>query len=305
MGFAKNVEPDRELERRMFQTCLAIAATGAIVVVLLIQSGIGVLGIIFFLIPIFLAYWFSAEIAMFALGANEVSPFEAPQLHAIVDKLVFFADMPKPRIAVADTSLLNAFASGRSSKVAVVCVTSGLQNSLNEDELAAVLSHELAHVAHRDVGVMALAGAVGALAGLLTRVSLWNVMAPRAESQDSRHKGSEVAVLGLSMALTSISVMLALALSRYREFAADRTGSLITGEPRHLISALEKVHQRSASPPSNSIPLSSSYEALFILPAQSASLSQRKVDRFSTHPSLESRIERLRLLERQLGQVKA
>ena len=172
MAISRNIKPDRGLTSRMLLTGFLLVLLYGLVVGILIAIGLSyaiVLVIAFALI--FCQYWFSAKIAMYAMHAKEVTPEQAPELHGVVDRLCALADMPKPKVAIATTDIPNAFATGRSPKSSVVCVTSGLLRRLDEPEVEAVLSHELCHVAHRDVAVMTIASGLGMIAGLMTRVS--------------------------------------------------------------------------------------------------------------------------------------
>ncbi len=299
MPYAQNVEPDHDLNRKILLTGIGIFVTGVLVLSMLSASGVGFPAVIAILVIVFLLFWFSADIAMFGMGATEVSPAEAPALHAIVDKLIFFADMPKPRIAIADTACMNAFAAGRSPSASVVCVTSGLQNELTEDELMAVLSHEIAHVAHRDVAMMTLASIVTLLAGMLTRATFWNATTPSGVGGRKRGPGSNFAV---ALTLYTTSVLLGLALSRYREFVADRTGSIITGKPEFLITALQKVEAASRGTSKTSPAMThETFNTFFIIPALGNREGQSLAAIFSTHPPTSERIDRLRSLQQQLG----
>ncbi len=175
MAISRNIPADKGLTRRMLMTgFFLVVLYGAFIAILfaLLHSLVLVLVIGFALL--FAQYWFSAKIAMYSMHAKEVTPEQAPQLHGVVDRLCALADMPKPKVAIATTDIPNAFATGRSPKAAVVCVTTGLLRRLDEPEVEAVLSHEISHVAHRDVAVMTIASGLGMLAGLLTRVMFYS-----------------------------------------------------------------------------------------------------------------------------------
>ena len=241
MSYAKNIENDRGLSARMFVTGLLLVVLWGVLGAVLFAVGVGIgLIVIIEVGVIFSQYWFSDRIALFGMGGQIVTPEEQPQLHAMVDRLCTLADMPKPRVAIATTDIPNAFATGRSPKAAVVCVTTGIMTRLDEPELEAVLAHELSHVAHRDVAVMTIAASVGMLAGLLTRVAMWSSMF----SSNDNNGGGALAELGImlvSIVVYAISYMLTLALSRYRELAADRSGAILIGRPSVLASALVKI----------------------------------------------------------------
>ncbi|NNN21952.1 MAG: M48 family metalloprotease, partial [Acidimicrobiales bacterium] len=181
--------------------------------------------------------WFSGPIALYSMGGKEVQPNEAPQLHGIIDRLCALADMPKPRVAIADTDIPNAFATGRSPKASVVCVTTGLMRRLNEPEVEAVLAHELSHVAHRDVAVMTIAGFLGLMAGMLTRFAYYAGLFGGFGEEDrngGNAVGVELIVMLVSIVVYAISFLLTRALSRYRELAADRSGAILIGRPSLL-----------------------------------------------------------------------
>ena len=249
---------------------------------------------------IFSQYWFSDRIALFGMGGQIVTPEEQPQLHAMVDRLCTLADMPKPRVAIATTDIPNAFATGRSPKAAVVCVTTGIMTRLDEPELEAVLAHELSHVAHRDVAVMTIAASVGMLAGLLTRVAMWSSMF---SSNDNNGGGAlaELAIMLVSIVVYAISYMLTLALSRYRELAADRSGAILIGRPSVLASALVKITGDISRIPQKDLRKAEAYNAFFFAPAINGKQGTSVANLFSTHPSIERRLAQLDELERQLN----
>ena len=187
--------------------------------------------LVFAAIILFVQYWFSDKIALFGMHGHLVTPEQAPQLHGAIDRLCALADMKKPRVAIADTDVPNAFATGRSPNSAVVCATTGLMRRLDEPELEAVLAHELSHVAHRDVAVMTIASFLGMVAGMITRIMLWSgLMGGFGGGNRNNNQGGdnaalvELAVLVVSVVVYAISFLLTMALSRYRELAADRSG---------------------------------------------------------------------------------
>jgi heat shock protein HtpX len=245
----------------------------------------------FILIAGFLvAQWFfSDRLALYGMGGRIVTPEEAPELHGIVDRLCAIADMPKPRVAIADTDVPNAFATGRTAKKAVVCATTGLMRRLDERELEGVLSHELSHVAHRDVTVMTIASFVGVLAGFLTRMVLWSGMGRRRDNNN----GPPVwlIVLLVSVVVYALSFLLTRALSRYRELAADRAGAFLTGQPSTLASALVKISGEMARIPARDLREVEPFNAFFFTPAISPGFSLSSI--FSTHPPLNKRLDQL------------
>jgi heat shock protein HtpX len=252
---------------------------------------------------LFAQYYFSDRIALFAMHAKEVTPQQQPALHAIVDRLCALADMPKPRIAIADSDMPNAFATGRNQKNAVVCATTGIMRRLDESELEAVLAHELAHVAHRDVAVMTIASGLGMIAGLITRFTLYSGMYGggygRGGGRD-RDGGSPILVIILVSAIVyAVSFLLIRALSRYRELAADRGGAAITGAPSKLAAALVKVSGEIGRIPSRDLRAAEPFNAFFFAPAIASGFSLSSL--FSTHPSLEQRLDQLSRIEAELG----
>ncbi len=253
-------------------------------------------------------YYFSDSIALFAMHGKVVSESEAPKLHGIIDRLCASANMPKPRVAIANSDIPNAFATGRSPKTAVVCATSGIIRRLDDAELEAVLSHELSHVAHRDVAVMTIAGAVGVLAGLLMRSFLFfgiglgggrNNNSGGFSQDNSNFFMVELAVMLASVVVYALSYILTMALSRYRELAADRSGAILIGRPAVLKSALIKVTGDMRYIPTKDLRAAEHYNAFFFAPALSNGFSVSTL--FSTHPSLEVRLQKLDELEAQMN----
>ena len=255
--------------------------------------GIGGIGIAFY------QWWSSDKVAMRAMRAREVTPEEAPELHGMIDRLCVLADMPKPRVGIADVDIPNAFATGRSPNRAVVCVTTGILGKLNEEELEAVLAHELSHVAHRDVLVMTLAASAGITAGMLTRGAQYGAMfGGRRSNNDNGGAIAFIAVLAISLLVYAISFFLTRLLSRYRELCADRSGAYLTMKPQALASALQKISGGMSAIPERDLRATSSMNAFFIAPAlKGVSFSQLT----STHPSLEQRLQQLARIEAELS----
>jgi heat shock protein HtpX len=246
-------------------------------------------------------WYFSDRMALHAMRGRVVTPQEAPELHAIIDRLCALADMPKPQVAIADIDLPNAFATGRSPSRAVVCATTGLMRRLDQRELEAVLSHELSHVAHRDVTVMTVASFVAVLAGFMTRSLMWSGMmgGGRRSSRDNNGAPIVLIVMLVSIVVYAISYLLIRALSRYRELAADRAGSILTGQPSALASALVKISGDMARIPTRDLRAAEAYNAFFFAPAISQKVDLASL--FSTHPSTEKRLEQLAKISAQLG----
>jgi heat shock protein HtpX len=269
-----------------------LAAFGNSPGMILLIGGIG-LGVVWF-------QWYNSDtFAMKAMRAREVTPEQAPELHAVIDRLCALADMPKPRVGIAYTDLPNAFATGRSPNRAVVCVTTGLLDRLSAEEVEAVLAHELSHVAHRDVLVMTLASSAGIIAGMATRGAQYGAIFG-GRSRDNNSGGAPVwlVVLVVSMVTYAISFFLTRLLSRYRELCADRSGAFLTGKPSALASALTKITGDIASIPNKDLRSAQSMNAFFITPAISG-MSLKTLT--STHPSLEQRLEQLAKISAELG----
>jgi heat shock protein HtpX len=251
---------------------------------------------------LFFQYFFSDRIALFAIRAREVSPQQAPELHQLIDRLCALADMPKPRVAIADSDVPNAFATGRNQKHAVVCVTTGILRRLSEPELEAVLSHELSHVAHRDVAVMTIASFLGILAGFVVRAAIYGgAYGGFGRSSDNRDNTGAVILLVVvaSAIVYAISFLLTRALSRYRELSADRAGAILIGRPSLLAAALVKVSSEMARIPTRDLRAAEPLNAFFFAPALARGASFSSL--FHTHPPLERRLEQLARLEAQLG----
>jgi heat shock protein HtpX len=244
--------------------------------------------------------WYKSDtLALKAMRAREVSPEEAPELHAVIDRLCALADMPKPRVAIAYTDLPNAFATGRSPSRAVVCVTTGILDRLSAEEVEAVLAHELSHVAHRDVLVMTVASSAGIIAGMATRSAQYGAIFGR-RSNDNSGVGAIGFVLALviSLVVYAVSFFLTRLLSRYRELCADRAGAFLTGKPSALASALTKITGEISTIPTRDLRASQTMNAFFIAPAISGATIQTLS---STHPSLEQRLEQLAKIAAELG----
>lgn len=244
-------------------------------------------------------FWYSDRIALFAMHATEVTPEQQPHLHGAIDRLCAVADMPKPRVAVADTDLPNAFATGRSADHAVICVTTGLLRRLEPEELDGVLAHELSHVAHRDVAVITIASFLGVLAGLIARFALFSGMM-RGRRGSPQVALVFAAVMGASVTVYAISFLLIRTLSRYRELAADRSAAELTGRPSALASALVKVSGDIARIPSRDLRTAQNFNAFFFAPALG---KQRDLSTlFATHPTLEQRLDALAKISARLGE---
>jgi heat shock protein HtpX len=242
----------------------------------------------------FYQWWSSDTVAMRAMRAREVTPQEAPELHGMIDRLCALADMPKPRVGIADLAIPNAFATGRSPDRAVVCVTTGILGKLTPEELEAVLAHELSHVAHRDVLVMTLASSAGIVAGMLTRGAQFGAL-----TRGRNNNGVAFLVaLVVSLVVYAISFFLTRLLSRYRELSADRAGAYLTMKPAALASALQKITGEMSAIPQKDLRASKAMNAFFIAPAVKG-VDVKTLT--STHPSLEQRLEQLARIQAELG----
>jgi heat shock protein HtpX len=259
--------------------------------VVLFSLGAGAITMVVVLGGLLLAQFFFADkLALRATGAREVSPQEAPGLHAMIERLCIQADLPKPRIAVADTPVPNAFAMGRSQKKAVVCATTGIMNALEPAELEGVMAHELAHVKNRDVLVMTLASFFASLAAIMAQFGFFF------GGGDDESPAGMIVFLA-SLVVYIVSFFLILALSRYREFTADRGAALTTGRPSALSSALIKISSAMERTPQRDLRQAGEMNAFYIVPTSVKSTVQTL---FSTHPPMQKRIERLSQLESQL-----
>ena len=249
--------------------------------------------------------WYSSDkLAMRAMRAREVTPEEAPELHGMIDRLCALADMPKPRVGIADMAIPNAFATGRSPERSVVCVTTGILGTLTAEEMEAVLAHELSHVAHRDVLVMTVASSAGIVAGMVTRGAQYGGLGlfGGRRSNDSNGLPVWLVVLVVSLVVYAISFFLLKLLSRYRELSADRAGAYLTMKPAALASALQKITGEMNTIPQRDLRASNAMNAFFIAPAV-AGVSLRTLT--STHPSLEQRLEQLARIQAELGRSDA
>jgi len=290
--------PDRQLTIRMvtvvFLLGLLYMAFITALIVLLKSAALVVVIIGGLLVA---QYWFSDRIALFAMRATEVTPEQQPHLHGALDRLCATADMPKPRVAVANSALPNAFATGRNPDHAVLCVTTGLLRRLEPEELDGVLAHELSHVAHRDVAVITIASFLGVVAGLVARFALYGGMVRRAGPQAAV---VFAAVMGAAVTVYSVSFLLIRALSRYRELAADRAAAQLTGRPSALASALVKVSGDIARIPNRDLRTAQTLNAFFFAPALGSGRSLSNL--FATHPTLEQRLDALARISARLGE---
>jgi len=275
------------------------ASDAAIVLFAIVLGGGAAIGSLFY----------SDKIALSTARAQVVTPQQEPQLHGIVDRVCALADMPKPRVAISQTSLPNAFATGRNADKSVLCVTTGLMDLLTPEELEGVIAHEMSHVAHKDVQVMTIASFLAIVAALLIRFSFYGELFGGGGRGRNNNNGGALPILliimGVSIAVYAISFLLIRMLSRYRELAADRSGALLTGQPSALKSALVKVSGDINKIPTKDLRTAEPLNAFFFAPAAHLTVSGGKkslAQIFSTHPSLERRLAELDKIQQQLNQ---
>jgi len=285
----------------MTLTMFLLGLVYAVLVAALLGSGVSGVTVAVIAGGMFLFQIFASDkLALRAMGAREVSPDQAPQLHAIVERLCVQADLPKPKIAVADTEMPNAFAVGRSPKSATVCATTGIMDLLSPGELEGVMAHELTHVQNRDVMVMTIASFFATVASYIVQFGFFF---GGGYGDDDNDGGPGILALVLvSAAVYAVSFVLMQALSRYREFAADRGSAIITGRPSALASALVKISGGMARIPQQDLRAASALKAFYIFPAGAKS---SLANLFATHPPLEQRLAALQRLESQLQGVPA
>ena len=300
---------DRGLTLRMLATGGLLGLLYVVfAVVLLNVLNVGLAPMLLIVIGLaFLQYYTSDKLALAASGAKIVTEQDAPELHAMVERLCAMANLPKPRVAVVPTDVPNAFATGRNAKHAVVAVTEGLWRRLEPQEIEAVLAHELSHVINRDVLVMTVASFFAVLAGLITRWGLFFGMwgggfggGGGGRSNNNNQGGVPVflIVLAVSVITYAISYVLIRTLSRYREYAADRGSALITGAPENLMSALQKISSGITQIPQRDLREVQAMNAFFIMPTN---WRQQMSEIFMDHPPLEKRLAALAAIAREMG----
>jgi heat shock protein HtpX len=287
---------DTGLQTRMLLTLFLLGLVYAVLIAVLIAAGAGAVMVAVIAGLLFLVQYFTSDkIALYSMGAREVTPAEAPDLHATIERLCIQANLPKPRVAIAETSMPNAFAVGRSPSTATVCATTGLLELLNQPELEGVLAHELTHVQNRDVLVMTVASFFASIASFIVQMGFWFGMG--FDDRDDNGPGIMVVIL-VSAVVYMVSFVLLQALSRYREFAADRGSAIITGRPSALSSALLRISGAMDQIPQRDLRAASGEMAAFYIFPPKA--KQSVANLFSTHPPLEARLEALARLEAQL-----
>jgi heat shock protein HtpX len=301
----KSFGRDAGLTLRIISTSFALGLLYVIFAVVLLNFlSIGLVPIILIVVGIALfQYWTSAKLALLAAGAKTVSPEEAPELHAIIDRLCAMTDLPKPTVAIIESDVPNAFATGRNPKNAAVAVTTGLMRRLPPQEIEAVLAHELSHVANRDVLIMTLASFFAMIAAVITRWGLYfGMWGGYGGGNNNRDNNNQIPVwliiFVVSVVTYALSFILIRMISRYREYAADRGSALITGAPENLMSALQRIASGITQIPERDLREVAGMNAFFIVPTNwRANLGEL----FMTHPPLEKRLAALAEIAREMG----
>ncbi len=290
---------DFGLSSRMFLTMFLLGALYVVFFVVLVQYfQLGIVPMVLLLGALaFFQYYTSDKIALAASGAKVVTPDQAPELHAMVDRLCAMSDLPKPRVAIIPTDMPNAFATGRSPKHAAVAVTQGLWDRLEPREVEGVLAHELSHIANRDVAVMTIASFFAMLAAFLMRMGMWTGMMGGGR-RDQNGAPAFLIMLVVSLVTYVLSFLLIRMISRYREYAADRGAAVITGAPEYLMSALQKIASDMTRIPQRDLRQLEGMNAFFIIPT---SVKRSVVELFATHPPLEKRLARLAEISAEMG----
>jgi heat shock protein HtpX len=284
---------DAGLQTRMLLTLFLLGALYVVFIGVLFAAGVNAGFVVILAVGLSAAQLFTSDkLALHAMGARVVTPAEAPELHAMIERLCIQADLPKPKVAVAQTDMPNAFAIGRSQKAATVCATTGIMNLLSPSELEGVMAHELTHVKNRDVAIMTIASFFASVASMILQFGFFF-----GGGGDSDEDGPGFfAVILVSLVVYAVSFFLMMALSRYREFAADRGAALITGRPSALASALRKLSSGMDKLPQQDLRVANELSAFFIAPPSKKAI----MGLFATHPPMEKRIEALARLESEL-----
>ena len=286
---------DNQLRARMLFTMLLLGLVYGLFLWFLVSVAGATVMLGFAVVLVLVQFFLSDKLVLTSMRAKVVTPEEAPELHAMVDRLAMMAGIPKPKVAVADMAVPNAFATGRSQKHAAVAVTTGLMRVLNERELEGVLAHEISHIASRDVQVMTYASFLSVVASTLMSLFFWSALFGGGFGRSRSSGGGYIMIAYLVTILVwVISQVLIAALSRYREYAADRGAAILTNRPRDLASALQRISGSITGLPENDLRRAETLNAFFIMPA----LGDGFASVFATHPPMARRIERLLELER-------
>ncbi len=292
----RRIPRDSGLVKRMYFTMFMLGVLYAVFALVLVSFGVpivfmaGIVGVM-----VVVQFFMSHKMVLWSTGAKEVSPAEEPQLHAMVQRLAVAAGIPKPRVAIMKNSIPNAFATGRNPRNALVAVTTGLRERLNEREIEAVLAHELAHVVNRDIRVLAIANFFVMVTSFLMTMLFWNMLFGGMSGRRNNQAGAMMLIYLITMVVYFLGQLLVLALTRYREYGADHGGAVISGNPSALASALEKISGSMARIPQEDLRKVQTANAFMIVPAVAGKSMQNL---FSTHPQVEDRVRRLREMER-------
>ena len=294
----RRIPRDSGLVKRMYFTMFMLGVLYAVFALVLVSFGVpivfmaGIVGVM-----VVVQFFLSDKMVLWSTGAKEVSPAEEPQLHAMVQRLAVAAGIPKPRVAIMKNSIPNAFATGRNPRNALVAVTTGLRERLNDREIEAVLAHELAHVVNRDIRVLAIANFFVMVTSFLMTMLFWNMLFGGMSGRRNNQAGAMILIYLITMVVYFLGQLLVLALTRYREYGADHGGAVISGNPSALASALEKISGSMARIPQEDLRKVQTANAFMIIPAVAGGGMQKL---FSTHPPVEDRVRRLREMERQM-----
>ena len=295
----REIGRDTQLQVRMTITMflLGLVYAGFIVALWRLGAGVSVI-VILAVVMVGIQFFLSDRMALLATGSKVVSREQEPRLHEMIERLAQLAGVPKPRVAISSMPVPNAFAAGRSAKTAVIAVTNQLRELLTEPELEAVMAHEMSHIKHRDVVVMTYASFFSVVASTLMHMFFWMGLFGGFSSR--RHGGGTNAIMlayVVTIAVWLVSQILLAALSRYREFAADRGAALLTGRPADLSAALMRISSSIRGIPQNDLRKAESMNAFLIMPAIGDSIASL----FSTHPPVVKRIERLQAVAEEMG----
>jgi heat shock protein HtpX len=300
MASRRKLGADFGLSVRMLFTMFLLFVLYSAFMFVLWQAGVGFSAIVLIVgIMLGIQYFYSDKLVLMSTRAKVVSPAEEPQLHAVVERLAAMADLPTPRIAVMDTDVPNAYATGRSPRHAVVAVTRGLMQRLDAPEIEAVIAHELSHIKNRDMSVLTLASFFATVASVIMQNFYYMSYYGRIRTRNDRNNnGSAIILIWFASVLVyAISYFLIRALSRYREYAADRGSAILTGAPSQLMSALTKISGVMGRIPQKDLREAQGMNAFFIIPALSG---ESMMELFSTHPSLKRRLAHLQKIEQEM-----
>ena len=298
----RRIPRDSGLVKRMYFTMFMLGVLYAVFALVLVSFGVpivfmaGIVGVM-----VVVQFFMSHKMVLWSTGAKEVSPAEEPQLHAMVQRLAAAAGIPKPRVAIMKNSIPNAFATGRNPKNALIAVTTGLRERLNEREIEAVLAHELAHVVNRDIRVLAIANFFVMVTSFLMTMLFWNMLFGGMSGRRNNQAGAMMLIYLITMVVYFLGQLLVLALTRYREYGADHGGAVISGNPSALASALEKISGSMARIPQEDLRKVQTANAFMIVPAVAGKSMQNLVSQVAAdkmRTPVEDRVRRLREMKR-------